>query len=71
MSGFMRKAAIVVGAVALVAMTAGSLAPVLAPGLTGVAGIGSVSVGTLTCSGTYNCQPSPPKIMGTLRRLRS
>ncbi|ATP20407.1 hypothetical protein [Sphingobium yanoikuyae] len=53
MSGFMRKAALVVGAVALVAATAGAAAPLLAPGMAGAAGIASVSAATLTAIGTY------------------
>ncbi|MDG2512461.1 hypothetical protein P7B04_07090 [Sphingobium yanoikuyae] len=53
MSGFMRKAALVVGAVALVAATAGAAAPLLAPGIGGVASIAGVSAATLTAIGTY------------------
>lgn len=53
MSGFMRKAALVVGAVALVAATAGAAAPLLAPGMAGTAGIAGVSAATLTAIGTY------------------
>ncbi|OAH36977.1 hypothetical protein AX777_18230 [Sphingobium yanoikuyae] len=54
MSGFMRKAALVVGAVALVAATAGAAAPLLAPGMAGAAGISGVaSAATLTAIGTY------------------
>lgn len=54
MSGFMRKAALVVGAVALVAATAGAAAPLLAPGMAGAAGItGVASAATLTAIGTY------------------
>ncbi|PZU63770.1 hypothetical protein [Sphingobium sp.] len=54
MSGFMRKAALVVGAVALVAATAGAAAPLLAPGMAGAAGIAGVaSAATLTAIGTY------------------
>lgn len=53
MSGFMRKAALVVGAVALVAATAGAAAGALAPAMAGTAGIGSVSAATLTAIGTY------------------
>ncbi|WP_314712899.1 phage tail protein, partial [Sphingobium yanoikuyae] len=54
MSAFMRKAALVVGAVALVAATAGAAAPLLAPGMAGAAGIAGVaSAATLTAIGTY------------------
>jgi len=53
MSGFMRKAALVVGAVALVAATAGAAGAVLAPGLAGSASVAGVSTATLTAIGTY------------------
>lgn len=53
MSGFMRKAALVVGAVALVAATAGAAGAALAPGLAGTAGVAGVSTATLTAIGTY------------------
>ena len=54
MSAFARKAALVVGAVALVAATAGAAAPLLAPGMAGAAGItGVASAATLTAIGTY------------------
>lgn len=54
MSGFMRKAALVVGAVALIAATAGAAAVALAPAaMAGTAGIGAVSAATLTAIGTY------------------
>lgn len=56
MSGFLRKAAFVVGAVALVAATAGMAAPAVAASATGAAsagGIAGISAATLTAIGTY------------------
>ncbi|MEA3541931.1 MAG: hypothetical protein U9R77_07415 [Pseudomonadota bacterium] len=49
----MRKAALVVGAVALVAATAGAAGAALAPGLAGSASVAGVSTATLTAIGTY------------------
>lgn len=53
MSGFMRKTALVVGAVALIAATAGAAAVALAPAMAGTAGVAGVSAATLTAIGTY------------------
>ena len=56
MSGFMRKAALVVGAVALVASTAGLAAPAVAATATTAAtagGVAGVSAATLAAIGTY------------------
>ena len=53
MSGFMRKAALVVGAVALIAATAGTAAVALAPAMAGSAGVAGISAATLTAIGTY------------------
>lgn len=56
MSGFMRKAALVVGAVALVATTAGLAAPAVAATATTAAtagGIAGISAATLAAIGTY------------------
>ncbi|WP_289145003.1 hypothetical protein [uncultured Sphingobium sp.] len=56
MSGFMRKAALVVGAVALVATTAGLAAPAVAATATTAAtagGVAGVSASTLAAIGTY------------------
>ncbi|GEM_PF-2107601 len=53
MSGFLRKAAFVVGAVALVAATGGAAAAALAPGIAGTASIAGISAATLTAIGTY------------------
>ncbi|WP_397586685.1 hypothetical protein [Sphingobium fuliginis] len=53
MSGFLRKAALVVGAVALVAATAGAAAGALAPAMAGSASVAGISAGTLTAIGTY------------------
>ena len=53
MAKTLRTAALVVGAVALVAATAGAAAGALAPAMAGTAGIGTVSAATLTAVGTY------------------
>lgn len=56
MSGFMRKAALVVGAVALIASTAGLAAPAVAATATTAAtagGVAGISAATLTAIGTY------------------
>ncbi len=56
MSGFMRKAALVVGAVALIASTAGLAAPAVAATATTAAtagGVAGVSAATLAAIGTY------------------
>jgi hypothetical protein len=56
MSGFMRKAALVVGAVALVATTAGLAAPAVAATATTAAaagGVAGISAATLAAIGTY------------------
>jgi hypothetical protein len=56
MSGFLRKAALVVGAVAIIAATAGLAAPAAAATATTAAsagGIAGVSAATLTAIGTY------------------
>ncbi|RYM07992.1 hypothetical protein EWH12_17815 [Sphingobium cupriresistens] len=56
MSGFMRKAALVIGAVALIASTAGLAAPALAATATTAAtagGVADISAATLAAIGTY------------------
>nr|MBA4770198.1 hypothetical protein [Sphingobium sp.] len=53
MSKTLRTAAFVVGAVALVAVTAGAAAGALAPAMAGTASVAGVSAGTLAAIGTY------------------